>query len=200
MSEQAPSEIVAAKNASPLVLGLGNGEQFVASDVPAMLAETREVIFMEEGELARLTPSRIELFGSDGAPKTRASRRVDWTPLMAEKGGPKHFMHKEIHEQPQAVADTLRGRVQVVAGEVELELPLTAAEAKGLPKVTLLACGTSHHAAMLGKLYLETLAKLPAEVDLASEFRHRDPLVPQGSLAIGGVAERGDPGHPGRVA
>ena len=184
ISERAPGEIIAAKNSSPLVLGLGEGEQFVASDVPALLAQTREVIFVEEGEIARLTCDKIELFGPAGEPRSRASRRVDWTPLMAEKNGHKHFMHKEIHEQPLAVADTLRGRVRVVEGDVDLDLPLSAGEAKSLSKVTLLACGTSHHAALIGKIYLEALARIPTEVDLASEFRHRDPLVPAGSLAI----------------
>ncbi len=191
MSERSPEEIVAAKNASPLVLGLGQGEQFVASDVPALLQETRDVIFMEEGEIARLTPGRVELFGPGGAPRQRAPRRVDWTPLMAEKDGHKHFMHKEIHEQPQAVADTLRGRVRVVEGDVDLDLPFSAAEAKALSKAVLLACGTSHHGALIGKIYLEALAKLPTEVDLASEFRHRDPLIPANSLAIA-VSQSGE--------
>ncbi len=184
LSEHSPNEIVAAKNASPLVLGIGQGEQFVASDVPALLQETRDIIFVEEGEIARLTPKGVELFGADGAAKTRPSRHVDWTPLMAEKGGHKHFMHKEIHEQPQAVADTLRGRVRVVEGDVDLDLPFTAGEAQALSKVLLLACGTSHHAALIGKIFLEALAKLPSEVDLASEFRHRDPLVPANSLTL----------------
>jgi glutamine---fructose-6-phosphate transaminase (isomerizing) len=191
LSERSPNEIVAAKNASPLVLGLGQGEQFVASDVPALLQETRDVIFVEEGEIARLTPKGVELFGPDGKERKRAPRHVDWTPLMAEKGGHKHFMHKEIHEQPQAVADTLRGRVRVVEGDVDLDLPFTTAEAQSLSKALLLACGTSHHAALIGKIYLEALAKLPTEVDLASEFRHRDPLVPANSLAIA-VSQSGE--------
>jgi glucosamine--fructose-6-phosphate aminotransferase (isomerizing) len=110
---------------------------------------------------------------------------------MAEKGGHKHFMHKEIHEQPQAVADTLRGRVRVVEGDVDLDLPITSGEAQSLAKALLLACGTSHHAALIGKIYLEVLAKLPTEVDLASEFRHRDPLVPPHSLSIA-VSQSGE--------
>ena len=191
VSERAPGEIVVTKNASPLVLGVGQGEQFVASDVPAMLAETREVIFMEEGEIARLTRERIELFGPDGAPRTRTPKHVDWTPLMAEKGGHKHFMHKEIHEQPTAVADTLRGRILHAEGDVGIDLPISPAEAKSLNKIFLLACGTSHHAALVGKIYLETLAKVPVEVDLASEFRHRDPLVPPQTLAIA-VSQSGE--------
>ncbi len=191
VSERAPGEIIATKNASPLVLGFGKGEQFVASDLPALLAETRDVVFMEEGEIARLTAARIELFGFDGVPRDREPRRVDWSPLQAEKGGHKHFMHKEIHEQPQAVADTLRGRVLHLEGDVDLALPITAAEAKALPKVIMLACGTSHHAALIGKIYMESLAQLPTEVVLGSEFRHGDPLVPPGALAIA-VSQSGE--------
>ncbi|MHB1843436.1 MAG: glutamine--fructose-6-phosphate transaminase (isomerizing) [Deltaproteobacteria bacterium] len=185
ISEKSPGQIVAAKNASPLVLGLGKGEQFVASDVPALLEHTRDVIFLEEGETALIERDQIRLYAVGGAEIHRASRRVDWTPLMAEKGGHKHFMHKEIHEQPQAVADTIRGRASSLEGDVHLGgLTLGADEAKALQKALVLACGTSHHAGLVGKIYLETLARLPVETDLASEFRYREPLVPAGTLAI----------------
>ena len=185
LSDKAPGQIVAAKNASPLVLGLGQGEQFVASDVPALLDHTRDVVFLEEGDFALLERGSTRICDADGKEVVRAPRRVDWTPLMAEKGGHKHFMHKEIHEQPLAVADTIRGRASVEEGDVHLGgLTLTAEEARGLGKALILACGTSHHAGLVGKIYLETLAKLPVEIDLASEFRYRDPMVPPGTLAI----------------
>jgi glucosamine--fructose-6-phosphate aminotransferase (isomerizing) len=192
LSERHPGQLVVAKNASPLVLGLGHGEQFVASDVPALLAHTRDVVFLDEGEIALIVAERVSIFDSTGRPVTRAPRHVDWTPLMAEKAGHKHFMHKEIHEQPTAVADTLRGRVSLEQGDVTVDGPLFERQiAQALSKITLLGCGTSYHAALLGKIYLETLARIPTEVDLASEFRHRDPIVPAGSLAVA-VSQSGE--------
>jgi glucosamine--fructose-6-phosphate aminotransferase (isomerizing) len=164
----------------------------VASDVPALLEHTRDVVFLEEGETALLERSGTQIFDAQSRKVTRAPLHVDWTPAMAEKGGHKHFMHKEIHEQTTAIADTIRGRASVEEGDVHLgELSLGPAEAKALPKALLLACGTSYHAALIGKIYLETLARLPAEVDLASEFRTRDPLVPAGALAIS-VSQSGE--------
>jgi glucosamine--fructose-6-phosphate aminotransferase (isomerizing) len=192
LSEHHPGSLVVAKNASPLVLGLGHGEQFVASDIPALLEYTREVVFLDEGEMALLQADRIRMFDVAGRALQRVPRRVDWTPLMAEKAGHKHFMHKEIHEQPTAVADTLRGRVSLEQGDVAVEGSLFRPnEAAAFTKATLLGCGTSYHAALLGKIYIETLAKLPTEVDLASEFRHRDALVVPGSLAVA-VSQSGE--------
>ncbi len=185
ISERSPGQIVVAKNSSPLVLGLGQGEQFVASDVPALLEHTRDVVFLEDGELALLEREGTRIYDIAGKEVRRAPRRVDWTPLMAEKNGHKHFMHKEIHEQPQAIADTIRGRASVEEGDAHLGgVGLSAEEARGLSKALVLACGTSHHAGLVGKIYLEALARLPVETDLASEFRYRDPLVPAGTLAI----------------
>ncbi len=185
ISERSPGQIVAAKNASPLVLGFGQGEQFVASDVPALLEHTREVAFLEEGELALIERGQIRIFDAAGKQVARAPKHVDWTPLMAEKGGHKHFMHKEMHEQPQAVADTIRGRASVEKGQVHLGgVHMSVTETRELEKCLIVACGTSHHAALIGKIYLESLAKLPVELDLASEFRYRDPLVPPHTLAI----------------
>ncbi|MHB8419260.1 MAG: glutamine--fructose-6-phosphate transaminase (isomerizing) [Myxococcales bacterium] len=185
VSDRSPGQIVAAKNASPLVLGLGQGEQFVASDVPALLEHTRDVIFLEEGEIALVERAGVHIFDRAGAEIHRAPRRVDWTPLMAEKGGHKHFMHKEIHEQPQAVADTMRGRASVEAGEVHLGgVGLDAEAAARLQRALILACGTSYHAGLVGKIYLETLARLPVEIDLASEFRYRNALAQPATLAI----------------
>jgi glucosamine--fructose-6-phosphate aminotransferase (isomerizing) len=173
-----PAEVVAAKNASPLVIGFGQGENFLASDVPAILEHTRQVVYLEEGELARLTPGGVELFTLAGTPVERAPRRIDWSAVAAEKDGHKHFMHKEIHEQPRAVSDTLRGRISLEQGDVLLDgVTLDEAWARGLDRVTIVACGTSWHAGLVGRLMIEGLARVPVEVELASEFRNRDPLV-----------------------
>jgi glucosamine--fructose-6-phosphate aminotransferase (isomerizing) len=183
ISQTDPTRIVAAKNASPLVLGLGQGESFIASDVPALLEHTRDFIFLEEGDFAVISRDNIELMDIKGRAISRPSRRVDWTPIMAEKGGHKHFMHKEIAEQPRAVADTIRSRASVEEGDVYLD-GLDPEVLKRVGKVTIIACGTSYHAGLCGKTMIETLARIPVEVDLASEFRYRDPLVDSGTLAV----------------
>ncbi len=178
VAEHRPHEVVAAKNASPLVIGYGQGESFLASDVPAILEHTREVVYLEEGELAVLTPGGVTLSTLAGAPVTRAPRRIEWSAVAAEKDGHKHFMHKEIHEQPRAVSDTLRGRISLEQGDVLLDgLALDEAYARGLERLTVLACGTSWHAGLVGRMMIESLARLPVEVELASEFRNREPLV-----------------------
>jgi glucosamine--fructose-6-phosphate aminotransferase (isomerizing) len=180
-----PNQLIAAKNASPLVLGLSEGQNFVASDVPALLDHTRSVIFLEEGELAVVEKTGVKIFDAQDKRVERAPSRIDWTPLMAEKGGHKHFMHKEIHEQPRAIADTIRSRASVEEGDVYLdEMTINASQVAKLQKVFILACGTSHHAAMVGKAMIESLAHLEVEVDLASEFRYRDPLVSDKMLAV----------------
>jgi len=136
------------------------------------------VVYLEEGELARLTPGGVELFTLAGAPVERAPRRIDWSAVAAEKDGHKHFMHKEIHEQPRAVSDTLRGRISLEQGDVLLDgVTLDEAWARELDRVTIVACGTSWHAGLVGRLMIEGLARVPVEVELASEFRNRDPLV-----------------------
>lgn len=180
-----PDTIVAAKNASPLVVGHGEGENYLASDVPAVLDRTRRVTFLEEGDLVRLTRERVEIFDHAGKPVARTPRHIDWTPVMAEKGGHKHFMHKEIHEQARALVDTIRGRASVETGDVSLDgVSLDAQTAKSLQRVTIVACGTSYHAGLVGKHYIETLARIPVEIDLASEYRYRDPLVLPNTLAV----------------
>ncbi len=178
VAESRPHEVVAAKNASPLVIGYGVGENFLASDVPAILEHTREVVYLEEGELAVLTPGEVRLFTLAGAPVERAPRRIEWSAVAAEKDGHKHFMHKEIHEQPRAVSDTLRGRISLEQGDVLLDgVQLDGAYARDLDRITIVACGTSWHAGLAGRLMIESLARIPVEVELASEFRNRDPLV-----------------------
>jgi glucosamine--fructose-6-phosphate aminotransferase (isomerizing) len=185
VSEQHPQQIVCTKDASPLVLGFSRGQNFVASDIPALLEHTRDFVYMEEGDLAVLTPEKVAVFDRLGAEVHRPLRRIDWTPMMAEKGGHKHFMHKEIWEQPRAVADTIRGRVLLSEGDVHLEgWNLSAEKVAALTRVTMLACGTSWHSGLAGKFMIEKLARIPVDVELASEFRYRDPLVDGQQLAI----------------
>ncbi|MFL5344878.1 MAG: glutamine--fructose-6-phosphate transaminase (isomerizing) [Hyalangium sp.] len=180
-----PHRIVATKDSSPMVLGLGEGQNFVASDVPALLEHTRDFVYMEEGDLAVVTAQRIDIFNRQGQLVNRPTRRIDWTPMMAEKGGHKHFMHKEIWEQPRAVADTLRGRMLLSEGDIHFEgWNLSPEKVRALTKVTILACGTSWHSGIAGKHMIETLARIPVEVELASEFRYRDPIVDSSHLAI----------------
>ncbi len=180
-----PHRIVCTKDASPMVLGLGEGQNFLASDVPALLEHTRDFVYMEEGDLAVITASSVDIYNRSGQKVNRPTRRIDWTPMMAEKGGHKHFMHKEIHEQPRAVADTLRGRMLLSEGDVHFEgWNLSAEKVRALTKVTILACGTSWHSGIAGKAMIESLARIPVEVELASEFRYRDPIVEPSHLAI----------------
>jgi glucosamine--fructose-6-phosphate aminotransferase (isomerizing) len=185
IAQQRPGEIVAAKNASPLVVGFGQGESFLASDVPAILEHTREVVYLEEGELAVLTASGIALFGRDGEPVARKPRKIEWSAVAAEKDGHKHFMHKEIFEQPRAVADTIRGRASLEQGDVVLDgVELPEGYAKAIERVVIVACGTSWHAGLSGRTMIEALARVPVEVELASEFRNRDPLVGEKTLLL----------------
>ncbi|RKG67127.1 glutamine--fructose-6-phosphate transaminase (isomerizing) [Corallococcus exercitus] len=180
-----PGRIVCTKDASPMVLGLGEGQNFVASDVPALLEHTRDFVYMEEGDLAVITAAKVDIFNRDGKLVNRPTRRIDWTPMMAEKGGYKHFMHKEIHEQPRAIADTLRGRMLLTEGDVHFETwNLSQEQVQSFTKVTILACGTSWHSGVAGKHMIESLARLPVEVELASEFRYRDPIVEKSHLVI----------------
>ncbi|MCA2977845.1 MAG: isomerizing glutamine--fructose-6-phosphate transaminase, partial [Myxococcaceae bacterium] len=152
ITEADPSRLVCTRQAQPMVLGLSEGQNFVASDVPALLDHTRDVIFMEDGDLAVITRDGLSLSDARGAAVTRKVTRIDWTPGMAEKGGHKHFMHKEIAEQPRALADTLRGRVLRSEGDVHLDgWSLTEAQVKAMERVWILACGTSFHSGLAGK-------------------------------------------------
>jgi glutamine---fructose-6-phosphate transaminase (isomerizing) len=185
MSDRFKDRMVAAKHASPLVLGIGPGETLLASDVPALIDHTRTVVYLEDGDLVDVSREGPELARLDGTAISRASKTIAWERAEAEKNGYAHFMLKEIHEQPRAVADTLRGRLDVRAGEARLDGAEGAElDAASLRRVVLLACGTSYHAGLVGKFMIEALARRPCEVDLASEFRYRDPVVGPGDLVV----------------
>jgi glucosamine--fructose-6-phosphate aminotransferase (isomerizing) len=192
VSAKDPNRIVCTKECSPMVVGLGRGQNFVASDVPALLEHTRDFVYLEEGDLAVLSADKVEIYNKKGELANRPTRRVDWTPVMAEKSGHKHFMHKEMHEQPRAVADTLRGRVLLSESDVHFEgWNLTQEMVKKLRRVTLLACGTSYHAGVAGRAMIESLARIPVEVELASEFRYRNPIIDETHLAVA-VSQSGE--------
>jgi glucosamine--fructose-6-phosphate aminotransferase (isomerizing) len=192
VSADEPEHLVAARLGSPLVLGLSQGRNFIASDVPALLEHTRDVVYLDEGEVAEVRADSWSVTGLDGSPRVKQVQRVTWDPIQAEKAGYKHFMLKEIHEQPRVIEDTLRGRISKTEGDVHLEgTGLDESMVRGLDKVVLVACGTSWHSALVGKFLIESLARLGVEVDIASEFRYRDPLVGKGSLVVG-ISQSGE--------
>ena len=189
---QEAQEIVAARMGPPLVIGLAQGEQYLASDPTALLAHTRDVIFLENGDLASLRPGGVRIWDRSGQPVQRRVQHLNWDPVQAEKGGYKHFMLKEIHEQTQAVQDTLGARVDFERGRILLDnVKLPASELRRIDRLHLLACGTSWHAALIGKFMIEHIARLPVEVDYGSEYRYRDPIVDDRVLAVG-VSQSGE--------
>lgn len=185
IDEREPGKIVGVKKDSPLVVGLGEGEFFIASDVPAFLNYSKDVIFLDEKEIVIMTKNGVVLTDFEGAPIQKDIVPISWSPSMAEKGGYKHFMLKEIYEQPRAVADTLRGRFNPENSKVNMdEFGLAIKDLERIEKVFIVACGTSWHAALIGKYIIEELARIPVEVDIASEFRYRNPIINKNHLMI----------------
>jgi glucosamine--fructose-6-phosphate aminotransferase (isomerizing) len=188
---QTPDRIFVAKNSTPIIIGRGEGENFIASDIPAILPHTRRIIVLEDGDLAEVSSDSVYI-ENRGVAVARREERVSWDPITAQKGGFKHFMMKEIHDQPQAVADTLRGRFSVESGSIVLpELSSLEGLASRLRRVVLVACGTAWHACLEGKFFIERFAKIPCEVDYASEFRYRSHIFDAETLVIA-VSQSGE--------
>ncbi|WP_348652912.1 glutamine--fructose-6-phosphate transaminase (isomerizing) [Polyangium sp. y55x31] len=192
VSRDEPDVVVAARHGSPLVVGLGEGEMLCGSDIPALLSHTRSMIFLEDGDVVELRASGVRCETVAGEVVTRKAKHIDWNPVQAERGGYKHFMRKEIHEQPEVVEATLRGRIDLAEGDVyAAEMGVPPEVAQQIRRVYFVACGTSHHAAIAGRYWMEQLAKVPSVVELASEVRYREPLFYPDDLVIA-VSQSGE--------
>lgn len=185
ISVDEPDTIISVREGPPVVIGMGDGEFFVASDIPPILQHTRDVFFLGDREIAILTKESVRVTDFDGNIVEPTQQRITWDPIMAEKGGFKHFMLKEIYEQPRAVRDTVQGRVSLDTGRVYLDpMDISADDLKAITSVKIAACGTSWHAGLAGKYMIESLARVPVEVDYASEFRYREPVLSENDLII----------------
>ena len=185
LCQDCPDILIAAKVGSPMVVGIGEKEFFVASDIPAILAYTREMVFMDDGDMAVFSGDAVQFSRISGEALEKTPKHISWSPLMAEKGGYKHFMLKEIHEQPRAVRDTIAGRLLEEQADVHLEgFTIDVASMQSLSRIVIVACGTSWHAALVGKFYIEQYCRIPVEVDIASEFRYRKPVVTPQTLVL----------------
>jgi len=186
MNAQEPDRLYVAKHGNPLVAGFGDKENFVASDFPALLPYTKKILVIEDGEIGVITAENLEIFSSEGVKVRREPQRIPWNPLMAERGGFKHFMLKEIFEQPTAIEDTFAGRLMPSKGTVVLDEVNSLFTPSGFPfdEINIVACGTSWHAGLVGKYYIESLTRIPVNVDLASEYRYREPIVGKRTLVI----------------
>lgn len=192
LDQRDPEKLIGVRMESPLVLGVGDGENFIASDVPAFLNYCNSVVFLDDGEIAVLSPKEVRFFSFNGEERDKKVHRITWTATMAEKGGYKHFMLKEIHEQPRALADTIRGRILHDASEINYdEIGIGKEELKKVKRIYLVACGTSYHACLVGKYTIESIAQIPVEVDIASEFRYRKVPFEENSLFIA-VSQSGE--------
>jgi glucosamine--fructose-6-phosphate aminotransferase (isomerizing) len=185
VSKDHPGVLIAARNGSPLVIGVGDGEHYIASDAPALLKYTRRVMYLDDGQIAEMRADRVVIQDLNGAPQSLDVQTVDWDQAMAEKGGYPHFMLKEIHEQPEVIRNVMRGRIAAGGVDVTLDdIKLSADVLKNCPRIFIVACGTAWHSGLIGKRLIESLAKVPVEVYIASEFRYRDLLIPPGSIVI----------------
>jgi len=185
LNESDPERLIVAKNSTPIVVGSAEDETFIASDIPALLDYTRKVTFLEDGEIGEITAEGLRILDGKGRSIRRAFKEITWDAVAARKGGYRHFMLKEIHEQPRALTDTFRGRISLREGAVSLEgVPLKASDAKEIERIHLVACGTAWHAALVGKFMLEEIAGIPAEADYGSEFRYRSPILNSRSLIL----------------
>ena len=186
-----PGRILVARSGPPLIIGIGEGESFLASDVVPLLKHTRRVIYLEDGDVAELRAEGVRIFRQDGGEVSREVHTIPFDPVSAEKGRFKHFMQKEIFEQPLAISNTLLNRLPIDGETLPLELPYSDVELRGIRRVVILACGTSRHAGLVGQFYIEHIARLSTEVDYGSEYRYRDPVVEPGTLAIG-ISQSGE--------